>query len=49
LVDWDEFSQELANNGKVLYVNMNKSGRSLATKSVADDIKGTTDVINRQQ
>jgi hypothetical protein len=48
LVDWDEFSKnELANNGKVLYDNMNKMlGVDKATKSVADDIKVTTDVIN---
>jgi hypothetical protein len=48
LVDWDEFTKnELANNGKVLYINMNKMlGVIKNTNSVADDIKGKTVEIN---
>jgi hypothetical protein len=44
LVDWDEFTKnELANNGKVLFENMDKMlGVAKATKSVADDIKEYT-------
>jgi hypothetical protein len=47
LVDWDEFTKnELANNGKVLYDNMNKMlGVEKATKSVVDVIEVTTGEI----
>jgi hypothetical protein len=48
LVDWDEFTKnELANNGKVLYDNMNKMlGVEKATKTVADAI--FTEVTRKQ-